>query len=82
MSHSIGINSQKTYEIKIRGQLDESWLDWFRDIESKTECVGNQCLVTTLTNIITDQSGLVGLIRQLHGLGIVMISIQQVPRED
>jgi hypothetical protein len=31
--------------------------------------------VTTFSEVIMDQAGLVGLIRQLHGHGIVLISI-------
>jgi hypothetical protein len=34
--------------------------------------------VTTISNVLMDQSGLVGLIRRLHGRGIVLISIRLV----
>jgi hypothetical protein len=29
MPYSISLNSQNRYVIKIYGQLDDSWLDWF-----------------------------------------------------
>jgi hypothetical protein len=37
--------------------------------------------VTTFADVVMDQAGLVGLIRQLHGRGIVLISVRQVDRE-
>jgi hypothetical protein len=34
-------------------------------------------VVTTLTGMAADQAELVGLIRHLHGLGIVLLSVEQ-----
>jgi hypothetical protein len=31
--------------------------------------------VTTLANVVTDQAGLVGLIRRIHSLGLVLLSV-------
>lgn len=78
MSQPISLNSQNRYEIKISGQLDESWLGWFGEAETQSETLANDDQVTTFSNIVMDQAGLVGLIRRLHGLGIVLISIRQV----
>ena len=36
MSKSISLNSQNIYEIKIYGQLDDSWLGLFGKAESHT----------------------------------------------
>lgn len=33
--------------------------------------------ITTLAGITTDQGGLVGLVRHLHGLGIVLLRIER-----
>jgi hypothetical protein len=66
------------YEIKIYGQPDDSWLGWFGDAKAHTEILDDNSRVTTFSDIIMDQAGLVGLIRRLHGLGIVLISIRQV----
>jgi hypothetical protein len=78
MSQSISLNSQNRYEIKICGQPDASWLAWFGDAEAHVEILVDNRSVTTFSNVIMDQAGLVGLIRQLHGIGIVLISIRQV----
>jgi hypothetical protein len=34
--------------------------------------------VTTFSHIVMDQAGLVGLIRHLHGLGVVLLSVREV----
>jgi len=78
MPQSISLNSQNSYEIKIHGQLDDSWLGWFGEAKAHTKILDNNSQVTTFSNVIMDQAGLVGLIRRLHGLGIVLISIRQV----
>jgi len=81
MSQSISLNSQNRYEIKIYGQLDDSWLGLFGEAESHTAILEDNLQVTTISNIVMDQAGLVGLIRRLHGLGIVLLSIQQTEQK-
>ena len=81
MSQAISLNSQNKYEIKIYGQPDDSWLDWFGQAEAHAEILEEAFQVTTFSNIVMDQAGLIGLIRRLHGHGIVLISIQQVELE-
>jgi hypothetical protein len=78
MSHSISLNSKNNYEIKVCGQLDDSWLGWIGEAKAHTETLEDNSQVTMLSNVVMDQAGLVGLIRRLHGLGIVLISIRQV----
>lgn len=78
MSQSMSLNSQNQYEIKIFGQLDDSWLDWFGEAKAHAEISVDDNRLTTFSNILMDQAGLVGLIRRLHGLGIVLISIRRV----
>jgi len=81
MSQSINLNSQNRYEIKICGQLDDSWLGLFGEAESHKAILEDNLQVTTISNIVMDQAGLVGLIRRLHGLGIVLLSIQQTEKK-
>jgi hypothetical protein len=81
MSPSMSLNSQNTYEIKVHGQPNESWLGWFSEARVSTETLADDSQVTTFADVVMDQAGLVGLIRQLHGRGIVLISVRQVDRE-
>lgn len=78
MPHSIGLNSQNKYEIKVYGQPDDSWLGWFGEAKVHTEVLVDNNRVTIFSDVIMDQAGLIGLIRRLHGLGFVLISIRQV----
>ena len=82
MSQSISLNSQNRYEIKIYGQLDDSWLGWFGEAKAHVEALVDHRQVTTFSNVIMDQAGLVGLIRRLHGLGVVLVSVRQAPEAD
>jgi hypothetical protein len=74
----MNLNSLNKYEIKIYGQLDKSWLVWFGNPQAPIDIMVDESEVSTLSNIVMDQAGLVGLIRRLHGLGIVLLSIRQV----
>lgn len=78
MPQSISLNSQNRYEIKVHGQLDDSWLDWFGEAKVHVEIMEDDIEVTTISDVVMDQAGLVGLIRRLHGLGFVLISIRLV----
>ncbi len=75
MSQSMSLNSQNRYEIKVYGQLDNSWLSWFGEAKVRIEVLADNSQMTTFCNVVMDQAALVGLIRRLHGLGIVLISI-------
>lgn len=78
MALSISLNSQNRYEISVYGQPGDSWLGWFGEAQVHTDWLADNNQVTTFSGVIMDQAGLVGLIRRLHGLGIVLISIRQV----
>ena len=78
MPQSISLNSQNRYEIKVHGQLDDSWLGWFGDAKVCVETLANNDQVTAFSDVVMDQAGLVGLIRRLHGHGIVLIYIHLV----
>ena len=77
MPPSLSLNSQNKYEIKVYGQPDDSWLLWFGEAQAPIETV-TECDVTTFSNVVMDQAGLVGLIRRLHGHGIVLLSMRIV----
>ena len=74
----MSLNSKNKYEIKVSGQMEDPWLDWFGEAKVHAETLSDNSQVTTFSDVVTDQGGLVGLIRRLHGLGLVLISIRQV----
>jgi len=66
------------YRIELRGPVDVDWLQSFDEnaeiIIDGTNKMGN----ATLLSLHTDQSGIVGLVRRLHGLGITILQLQIV----
>lgn len=61
-----------TYTIQLSGQVNESEINAMSPIQMDVERVGQD---TTLFTVCTDQSGLIGLMRHLHGLGLVFLSV-------
>lgn len=59
------------YRVEIRGQITGSDLNAFGPPGLSVECAQD---LTTLT-FQTDQSGLIGFIRHLHGYGFTLLSI-------
>jgi len=78
MPQSISLNSQNTYEITVYGQPDDSWREWFGDTHIAVETLADGSQATTFSNVVMDQAGLVGLIRRLHGRGMVLLSVRLV----
>jgi hypothetical protein len=73
---SSSLNSQNVYEITVRGEIDLSWLTGFGTVDIQTGSNTGSSPPSTLFKIVTDQAGLVGLIRRLHGLGVVLVSVR------
>lgn len=62
-----------TYQIKVPGILDESWVDWAVKMTIQIENDDDGLPITTLTGTV-DQAGLLGLLRRLYSLGLPLIS--------
>ena len=64
------------YRIEIDGLVDAEWLQGF---DSPAEIIVDEFKMTentTVLHIHTDQSGIVGLLRRLHGLGMTIQKFQ------
>ena len=66
-----------TYQIKVPGELDESWSDWVGGMTITVESEGDCPPVTTLTGTI-DQAALQSLLRRLYSLGLPLISVNSI----
>jgi hypothetical protein len=80
------IDQPAEYVIRTAGCLGtnvgQDIIDWFGTVKIEHHTQGPSRTLTTLSAVVTDQAGLVGLIRHLHGLGIVLLSIERkVPSE-
>lgn len=65
------------YVIRIVGSIDPSLIDWFGPVEIAREAGHGGIAVTTLSIVVADQAALVGLIRRLHALGIILVSVRR-----
>jgi len=61
-----------TYYIEVEGHTDGNNLHRSGPLEMKLVWADD---TTTLFTICTDQSGVIGLIRYLHGQGFVLLSV-------
>jgi hypothetical protein len=62
------------YQIKVPGELDESWTDWDGKMTVTVESDEKGPPVTTLTGTV-DQAALHSLLRRLYSLGLPLISV-------
>jgi hypothetical protein len=60
------------YRIKVRGKVQASDLNATSPLRLSVERVEQ---VATLLSLRTDQSGLIGMLRHLHGLGFTLLSV-------
>ncbi|HEX2978980.1 MAG TPA: hypothetical protein VHO48_01830 [Anaerolineaceae bacterium] len=65
-----------TYQIELLGRLDVNELNLLSPQEMREVCTAP---AATLLSVTTDQSGLIGLLRHLHGLGLVILSLTRQP---
>jgi hypothetical protein len=81
--HKLTLDRPATYQIKVPGQLDESWSDWAggMTITVESEGEGEGPPITTLTGTI-DQAALQSLLRRLYSLGLPLLSVNRVDTEE
>ncbi len=59
-------------EIRIKGQIDEHWSDWFGELT----IVHVEPDETVLSGAVTDQAALYGLLARLRDLGLSLVSVK------
>ncbi|MEJ2736721.1 MAG: hypothetical protein P8189_24670 [Anaerolineae bacterium] len=70
----LSLDRPATYQIKVPGELDESWSDWVGGMTISVESEGKGPPVTILTGRL-DQAALQGLLRRLYSLGLPLVSV-------
>ena len=71
---STGTHGCCFFEIRVRGQLDESWSDWLGGLEVKLLENGEMIL----SGHIGDQAALMGTLNKLHGLNLTLLSLSRI----
>jgi hypothetical protein len=65
------------YQIRVPGEISESWSEWVGGMTIAVESEGDGPAVTTLTGTV-DQAALQRLLRRLYSLGLPLISVNCV----
>ena len=63
------------YQIKIKGELDNSWSDWLGSVKLSSERAEDGSVITILTADATDQSTLFGILDRIRDLNLTLISL-------
>ena len=78
--HKLSLDRPETYQIKVPGELNESWSEWNGRMTVVIENEDDGSPVTTLTGEV-DQAALQGLMRRLYSLGMPLISVNWIERD-
>jgi hypothetical protein len=76
MAEPIKNHTPASYRIRLKGQLDNTWSDWFEDMELSTEDQE-----TILIGQIADQAALHGLLTRIRDLNLTLLSVEQLEPE-
>ena len=68
----------RVYQIKVKGDLDGKWSDWFDGFAIASEAEGE----TVLTGEAADQAALHGILNKIRDLGLPLLSVGYVELEE
>ena len=74
IKQKLTLDRPATYQIKVPGELDESWSEWAGGMTITVESDCDNLPVTTLTDTF-DQAALQSILRRLDSLGLPLISV-------
>jgi hypothetical protein len=66
-------SKHSTYEIRIDGELDPGWADWFEGMEVRPQGDGS----TLLRGQVEDQAALHGVLARVRDLGVTLLSVRK-----
>jgi hypothetical protein len=69
------------YKIKIKGELDKSWSEYFGNIPISFEEDEAGAVITILAMDVTDQSELFGVLNYIQDLNLPLISVAKDEQE-
>lgn len=71
------LDQKVRYTIQVQGDVGDALADCFGPLRIARRHGANGQVITTIAGEVLDQAALVGLVRHLHGLGIVLISVER-----
>ncbi len=67
---------QTIYQIRVKGNLDRKWSDWFDGLTIMPQADDE----TLLTGPVADQAALHGLLAKFRDLGLPLLSVKRMER--
>ena len=64
------------YEIRVEGRLTPRWSAWFEGLTVETDASDG---TTVISGAVVDQAALHGLLQKLRDVGLVLVSLAEVP---
>lgn len=74
-----GLSEPAAYEIVLGACLDDHWQEWFPGMEMTADLGRRR---TTLTGRVADQAALHGLLAQIRDLGLPLVSVTFIARDE
>lgn len=68
----------QTYIIKVGGELDQRWMDWFNGMQLSYEEQPDGTCLSVLTGELKDQSSLHGKLGKLRDLNLPLLELRTV----
>jgi hypothetical protein len=69
------------YQIRVRGELDQSWGKWLGDVRLTREMAEDGSVITRLTVDLPDQPALFGVLDRIRDLNLALISVNHCTDE-
>jgi hypothetical protein len=78
----LGLDQMAVYQIRVQGELDQDWVDWFDDGQRISSIVITiEPGVTTLTGKVADQPALYCLLMKIRDLSLALLSVNRLEPE-
>jgi len=74
-------DEQAVYQIKVQGNLDDRWSDWFSGLTVAVEDEDENSPVTILTGL-TDQAALRGILNRIWDLNLTLLSVVSIELDE
>ena len=75
-SHDLNLTSPANYQIRVQGELDPCWAEWFEGME-----ITAVCHQTILSGTVADQAALHSLLAKIRDLGLPLIAVNYIESE-
>jgi hypothetical protein len=71
--HTQESRKKEIYHIRVKGELDQKWADWFGGFAMTSRDNGE----TLLSGAVVDQAALHGVLDRIHSLGLPLLLVAQ-----